>query len=258
MALTVWDVFQGGDALANKVNQILVSMFDAFVVHFKREMDQIDAKFPNANRQWRRIVEEMLQEFEARERKDYLNLMKRARVKMGRTFLRQEDALDAVKQAFWKKMFNVNLNKYKKVYHDALIEALNLCHQSVLGFRGLIRSYKMKLLGWHSSDVWFDKRMVPQTKDDILDEDEREQLTWAADEMIKFSLNKYFLLEMEARSEVTLKMLYKNTRQRLLKIRSIEKSKSGDEQTAMLQNEWSEFNNEANKMERAIQKYIIQ
>lgn len=215
MTLTARQVFWGGKSLTNIVHRILIKMFAVFVQYFKNEMDLIDAEIPNANKKWRDIVEEILEEFEVRERKTYLELMKVARRKMGRGFLNDDEVMDAIRRAFWEKRFNMNLNKFKKIYHDALLEALDLCHQSVLDFRGLIRAYKMKLLGVHSDNVKFNVALVPKAQKDNLNDDEKELLTRAGDELIKTCLLKYFLHEMESRFESKDPVSYREVRRNL-------------------------------------------
>lgn len=217
MALTVWDVWVGGEKLSATVNRILNGMFTDFVFYFDAELTQIEKDYLKKHHKktfdprWRRIVNDMIEHYELLERTTFLRLMEVARERMGSAYSSKEEALMAAvsnkKNILSRKL---SLNKHKKVYHDALLQALDSCRASVLGFRALVRAYGLKLEGRTADDVSFDTNIIPIRKDnEPYSEDEKDQLNNAIETMIRSILHQYFLHEMEMRDLVQIRDLYK-------------------------------------------------
>lgn len=214
MALTVWDVWVGGEKLSATVNRILNGMFTDFVFYFEKELNQIEKdhlkNHDTFDPRWRPIVNDMIEHYELLERTTFLRLMEVARDRMGAAYSSKEEALMAVvsgkKNILARKL---SLNKHKKVYHDALLQALDSCRASVLGFRALVRAYRLKLEGKKADDVSFDKSIIPIREDgEPYSEDEKDQLNNAIETMIRSILHQYFLHEMEIRDMVPIRELY--------------------------------------------------
>lgn len=216
MALTVWDVWIGGDKLTATVNRILNGMLTDFVFYFDNELNQVEKDFikkygaENFDPNWRQIVNDMIENYELLERNTFLALMAAARKRMGKAYSSKEDALMSVVNGRNILARKFTLNKHKKVYHDALLEALDSCRASVLGFRALVRAYRLKLEGKTSDYVSFNTNSIPRRNDDEpYSEYEKELLNNAIETMIRSVWQQYFLHEMEMRNLVRIRELYK-------------------------------------------------
>lgn len=214
--LDLYVVLKGPDHVAHNVNKALYLIFERFNMYFYQTVDQLDkeayasfkamspAEQPGAaatQKKLRDVATEVMEEFNARERRIYTQEAFRTRnmVKENITLKRGMDMrLHALAMFRYFSVKASAIRNFREMLKNLRMKLLDICDQSLMGFQQMIESYKI-----HSGLRPLPRSMAnefhvnPVGKRYTLDD--QDNFSELAEETKEETVLKYFVKEMHIR-----------------------------------------------------------
>lgn len=193
-------ILHGPQKVANNLNKGLYLIFGRFVQYFYRKLDEIDAGgTPTAKqKQLRAVAIEVMNEFEAPERRLYIQKAFDHRVKITDSVILPKSFKGSIGKLI--HVFTVEpglLKRMRTMIKEMRLELLEICNQSLSGFQSFIYAYQNFRLDKKIPDFNIDKINKVGPNEYTLDD--RDILSGLIEELKETVGQKYFHFEMEIR-----------------------------------------------------------
>lgn len=226
--ITLSVMAQDGEAISNVVNKALFAVFEEFIEHFRREVDLIIKKHPHLTQEdvskLKNIVEGIITEFGARERRKYMGAAYKNRegLKINTSFRGIGDFVSKASTTVISVFADKELSRKMKVIQQAtMLDLLEVCDQSLLGLNSLIDVFRSRIenIALPNFD---EQRLVVKQDNDRYYWEERLKVSECVEEIKSTLCRRYLDHEIQLRLQANVENLFDSLRNSLNKLQSPE------------------------------------